>query len=213
MENLPTPRVAVFMAYYKRPEYTEKAVKAIEDAQEYTNVDFFFVEDDNPNIGLRNRIIDFFDFIKDKEYDIICKTDNDCCVPKNWLNDILKVFSETDVDILSPNVMPSNAAFSYGKKVPGLPYMPAEIVGGLWCMRTKLLDNIYFERHDTGGLVGAIPILRQIVTEKEPKIGWLPDVIVQDIGHWSGAHTEHIKSKDHEFYSKEVGRQINWSAV
>lgn len=207
-----TPKVAVFLSSYKRYEYTEKAIKYLQEAQEYPNTDFYIIEDDNPNTGLRNRIIDFFESIQDKGYDIIAKMDNDCVVPKNWLNDILKVFQETDVDILSPNVFPSNAAYTYGKKIEGLPYMPAEIVGGLWVMKYSLIEDIYFERHETNGLVGAIPILRQIVDQKEPKIGWVPNVIVQDIGHWGGEHPEHIKSKEHEDYSMEVGRSIAWTS-
>lgn len=207
-----TPKVAIFLSSYKRYEYTEKSIKSLQEAQEYPNTDFYIIEDDNPNTGLRNRIIDFFDSIQGKDYDIIAKMDNDCCVPKNWLKYILKVFQETDVDILSPNVFPSNAAFIYGKKVEGLPYMPAEIVGGLWVMKYSLIKDIYFERHETNGLIGAIPILRQIVDQKEPKIGWVPNVVVQDIGHWGGEHPEHIKSKEHEDYSMEVGRQVAWTA-
>lgn len=206
------PRVAIFMSFYQRPEYTEKCIKSINEAQEYNNVDFYIVEDANPNTGLRNRIIDFFDSIKDKNYDFIVKVDNDCLYPKNWLNDMLKVFSNSDADILSPNVQPSNAAFTYGKAdVFNKGYRPSEIVGGLWMMKYSLVKDIHFERHELNGLIGAIPLLRQIVTEKEPNIGWVADVIVQDIGHWSGQHPEHIRSKEHFDYSKEVGRAVTWS--
>jgi GT2 family glycosyltransferase len=207
-----TPKVAVFLSHYKRPEYTQRALEALKNALEYHNTDFYIVEDDNPNTGLRNRIIDFFESIEGKGYEIIAKVDNDCCVPKNWLNDIIKVFQSSDADILSPNVFPSNAAITYGKKVEGLPYMPSEIVGGLWVMKYSLIEDIYFERHETSGLIGAIPILRQIIDQKEPKIGWVPNVVVEDIGHWSGNHPDHIKTKEHEIYSKEVGRKIAWSA-
>lgn len=207
-----TPKVVIFLSHYQRPEYTERCMNAMQDAQEYPNTDFYFIEDDNPNMGLRNRIIQFFNEIKDKKYDIIAKMDNDCIVPKNWLNDLLKVFQETDIDILSPNVMPSNAAFTYGKKVDGLPYMPSEIVGGLWVMKASLIKDMYFEEHPTQGLTGAISILKQICTENEVKVGWLPDVVVQDVGHWSGSHKDHIKSIEHEIYSKEVGRDIAWSS-
>jgi hypothetical protein len=205
-------KIAIFMSYYKRPDYTERCIKALNEAQEYTNTDFYIVEDANPNTGLRNRIIDFFDSIKGKGYDIIAKMDNDCLVPKNWLNDILDVFEKSDADILSPNVHPSDAAFTYGKAdKDGKGYRPAEIVGGLWVMKYSLVEDMYFERHELNGLTGAVPLLRQIVTEKEPKIGWVADVIVQDVGHWSGMHPEHVKSRDHEIYSKEVGRSIAWS--
>lgn len=206
------PRIAVFMSHYRRPEYTALAIKAMEEAQEYINTEFYIVEDDNPNLGLRERIIDFFDIVKANDFDVIAKMDNDCIVPKNWLNDMVNVLSNTDADILSPNVMPSNAAFSYGREdVDKKGYRPAEIVGGLWVMKANLINNMYFERHPTQGLTGAISILKQIVTEKEPNVGWVPDVVVEDVGHWSGKHQLHIKSKEHEFYSKEVGRQIAWS--
>ncbi len=207
-------KVAIFLSWYKRPEYTKRCIDYINAAQEYPNVDFYIVEDDNPNTGLRNRIIDFFDSIKDKDYDFIAKMDNDCLVPVDWLSGILSVFENSDADILSPNVYPSNAAFTYGRPdKEGKGYRPAEIVGGLWCMKADLIKDMYFERHELNGLVGAETILRQIVTEKEPKIGWVPDVIVQDIGHWSGMHPEHIKSLEHESYSKEVGRNIAWSTT
>lgn len=207
------PKVAVFMSYYKRPEYTDQCIKALNEAQEYNNVDFYIVEDDNPNTGLRNRVLDFFESIKDKNYDFIAKMDNDCLVPKNWLNDMLKVFENSDADILSPNVMPSDAAFNYGRAdKDGKGYRPSEIVGGLWFMKYSLVKDMYFERHELHGLMGAVPLLRQIVTEKEPNIGWVTNVIVQDMGHWSGQHDLCIKTKDHEIYSKEVGRAIAWSA-
>lgn len=200
------------MSHYLRPEYTERCIKAINESQEYNNVDFYIVEDTNPTTGLRNRIMDFFDSIKDKNYDFIAKMDNDCLVPKNWLNNMLAVFAKTDADILSPNVMPSNAAFTYGKAdTKGKGYRPSEIVGGLWFMKYSIIKDIYFERHELKGLMGAVPLLRQIVTEKEPNIGWVPEVIVQDVGHWSGIHEEHIRSKEHFEYSKEVGRSVAWS--
>lgn len=205
-------KIAIFMSWYKRPEYTQKCIQAINEAQEYPNCDFYVVEDNNPNTGLRNRIIDFFDSIKDKNYDFIVKIDNDCIYPKNWLNDMLEVFEKSDVDILSPNVKPSDAAFTYGKAdKENKGYRPSDIVGGLWMMKYSLIKDIYFERHELNGLTGAVPLLRQIVTEKNPKIGWVTNVTVQDLGHWSGMHPEHIKSKEHFEYSKEVGRSVAWS--
>lgn len=207
------PKIALFMSYYKRPEYTELAIKALKEAQEYVNTDIYLVDDNEPNLGLRDRIISFFDTVRPMDYDILAKMDNDCIVPKNWLNDIIKVMQNSDADILSPNVIPSNAAFTYGKEdTDNKGYRPAEIVGGLWVMKAHLINNIFFERHQTNGLTGAISILKQICVEKEPVIGWVPDVIVEDIGHWSGKHKLHIKSKEHEQYSKEVGRQIAWKA-
>lgn len=235
MKNLTTPRVAVIVPCYKRPEYTRKCIEALRNSQEYDNVKFYLFDDgsedgtlaildewksddvqvvlNHENIGLRNTIIRFFEMIKDEKFDYIAKMDNDCAVPKNWLNDILKVFSATDLDVVSPNVMPSNAALTYGKFVDGLSYMPTEVVGGLWAMKASLIKNMYFEKHPTNGLIGAISILKQICTENEVKIGWLPNIIVDDIGHWSGEHKDHIKSVEHEIYSKKVGRNIAWSST
>ncbi len=208
------PKIALFMSHYKRLEYTELAIEALKNAQEYINTDVFIVEDDNPNLGLRERILDFFDTVKAGDYDIIAKMDNDCIVPKNWLNDIVKVMQNSDADILSPNVVPSNAAFVYGREdVDKKGYRPADIVGGLWVMKASLIKDMYFERHPTVGLTGAISVLKQICVEKEPKIGWVADVVVEDVGYWRGSHPKHIKSKEHEFYSKQVGRQISWKAV
>lgn len=206
-------KIAVFLPHYKRPEYTKLCLDALYSAQEYPNTEIIVVEDDNPNLGLRERIIDFFDYVKSNDFDIIAKMDNDCIVPKNWLNDMVKVMYNSDADILSPNVEPSNAAFSYGKEdTMKKGYRPAEIVGGLWVMKASLIKDMYFERVGTEGLTGAISILKQIVTEKEPIVGWVADVVVQDVGHWSGRHGLHIKSKEHEIYSKTVGRQIAWTA-
>ena len=207
------PKVALFLSHYKRPEYTEIAIEALKNAQEYPNTDVFIVDDNEPNLGLRQRIIDFFNTVRGQGYDVLAKMDNDCIVPENWLNKILDVMRNSDADILSPNVIPSNAAFSYGREdLDSKGYRPAEIVGGLWVMKASLIEDMYFESHPTNGLTGAISIIKQICVEKEPKIGWVADVIVEDIGHWSGKHKQHIKSKEHELYSKEVGRQIAWSS-
>lgn len=201
------------MSHYKRPEYTQLCMNAMKESQEYENTDFYIIEDDNPNLGLRERIIDFFDAVKDKKYDVLAKMDNDCIVPKNWLTDMVNKLMYSDADILSPNVIPSNAAFQYGREdTENKGYRPAEIVGGLWVMRAHLINDMYFERHPTQGLIGAISILKQIATEKDPKIGWVTEVVVEDVGHWSGKHKLHIKTKEHEMYSKEVGRQLAWSA-
>ncbi len=187
---------------------------ALYAAQEYPNTEIIVVEDENPNKGLRERIIDFFDYVKAGDFDIIAKMDNDCLVPNNWLNKMVERLYNTDADILSPNVEPSNAAFTYGREdTAGKGYRPAEIVGGLWVMKAELIKDMYFERVGTEGLTGAISIIKQIYTEKDPNVGWIPDVIVEDMGHWSGKHGLHIKSKEHETYSKEVGRQIAWRVI
>lgn len=219
---------------YKRPEYTGKCIQAVIDAQLYINTTFYLVDDgsndetfdilnswksDNvkvlrnfENEGLRATIINFLEICQFEKYDFIGKMDNDCGVPLNWMNDILSVFKGwPEVEILSPNVHPSRAAFVYGKKVEGLPYMPAKLVGGLWFMRGSLVKGMDFEKYGTDGLTGAIALLAQIVNEKTPIIGWLPQVIVEDMGHWSGTHPEHIKSLDHAEYSKVVGRDVAWT--
>lgn len=236
MESLTQhPRVAILVPCYKRYEYTLKCIQALSFAQDYINTTFYLVDDASDdgtfeilsswkgsnikvvrnfeNEGLRSVIINFLEICQFEKYDFIGKIDNDCGVPKNWLNDILAAFKLCpEVEVLSPNVHPSNAAFIHGKKVEGLRYMPAKLVGGLWFMRGSLIYGLDFQEYDTDGLTGAIALLNQIVTEKEPIIGWLPDVIVEDMGHWSGSHPDHIKSKEHAEYSKVVGRDVSWSA-
>lgn len=223
------------MPCYKRPEYTAQCINALEVAQNYSVNTCFFLWDDGSHdntglihhhakipaylyknrhsFGLRNVIIDFFEELNTvmPDVEIIGKLDNDCLVPKDWLTNLLTVFEQTDVDILSPNVEPSNAAFAIGRADPANPwYRPAPFVGGLWFMRKKMLDGIQIEEHDLVGIKGAFNILKQIILEKEPKVGWVPQVTVQDIGHWSGQHPEHIKTSEHEMYYQEVGRNVSW---
>lgn len=186
---------------YKRDEYTQKCMKAIADAQEYNGKIWMYTGN-----SLRSSIIQFFNETKD--VDIIAKVDNDCLVPKNWLNDIIDILYSHDVDILSPEVFPSMASNRWEDK--GLPYIPATTVGGLWVMNTALIKDMYFEELDVLGIKGAYQILKQIMNEKDPKIGWVKNVIVEDMGHWTGASTHHIKSKEHRKYYKEVGRGITW---
>jgi len=223
-------KIAILVPSYKRQEYTLKCIKALEEAQEYPNVTFFLVDDGSEdgtedilrhanlnrevtihykNMGLRNVLIDFIEWAKLKDFDIMGVIGNDCIVPKNWLNDLLSIFKESDVQVLSPNVFPSNAAYRYGRKVEGLPYLPSQIVGGLWFMYVDLVKEIDFTKHDVRGIKGAFNILRQIIIEKDPKIGWLPNVVVQDLGHWSGMHPEYIKSKEHLQYYEEIGRNTD----
>ncbi len=226
-------KVGIFVPCFKRPEYTAICIKALEKAQEYKDCEFYLLDDGSQdgtgeilnnaqldsttiisreNHGLRVSILGFFEWAKNEKFDLIAKIDNDCAVPLNWLNDAVKVFESTDVDILSPNVEPSNAAFTQGRLEEGLPYRPSKIVGGLWIMKTSLLDDMQFERMATRGIKGAFSLLYQIIVEKDPKIGWLPNVTVQDIGHWSGKHESHIKSEAHQEYSAYVGRPVAWSS-
>jgi glycosyltransferase involved in cell wall biosynthesis len=165
------------------------------------------------NMGLRNILINFFsDFrIKNSNVDFIAKMDNDCVAPENWLFDILEIFEKSDPDILSPNVIPSNAAYKLGEDdTEGKGYRRASTVGGLWVMKAGMIDDINFEQHDILGIKGAYNLLYQIMINKDPVVGWVPSVEVQDIGHYSGMHPLHIKSEEHAEYSREVGRGTAW---
>lgn len=161
------------------------------------------------NEGLRQVLIDFFKF--SRKFKTVMKVDNDCVVPSNWFNDMQRILNTSEVDILSPNVYPSDAAHKYGKSIAGLDYIPSKIVGGLWCMRTSLYKDIDFESIDTFGIKGAFNLLSQIIIEADAKVGWVPTVVFQDIGHHSGNHPDHIKSEDHLNYSIEVGRPVSWA--
>lgn len=228
-------RVAILVPCYKRPEYTEKCIRALELMDRPCHVKFVLWDDgskdatthilktaylgDNKlvmeseeNKGLRAIISSFFfDPCLMHDYDIIAKIDNDCVVPVDYLTSMLAKFQTTNADILSPNVLPSNASYKYGSAdVDHLGYRPSKIVGGLWMMKRSMIEGIEFDRHDVVGIKGATNILYQIVIEKEPKIGWLTEVTVQDIGHWSGLHPEHIKNADHLNYYNEIGREVAW---
>lgn len=225
-------RVAVFVPCYKRPEYTKKLIESVEGAQLYDGVDFYLFDDgsndetaeilrsaklntilsiNKENRGLRNCVIDFFEMVEKEDYQYLVKLDNDVTVPQNWLDNLISIFKNTKVDILSPNVVPSDAAYKFGKDDQNNNwYRPSKIVGGLWAMRSHLPKGINFERHSVGGIVGAFQCLNQIILEKEPEVGWAHTITVQDIGHWSGQHPEHIKSEDHAEYSAEVGRRVAW---
>lgn len=225
---------AVIVPCYKRPEYTKKCIESLEQAQDYPNTTFYLVDDAScdgtekilkesklssivivnlANMGLRHVLVDFFNRMKiSTSFKYMLKMDNDCMVPKNWLNDITHALNTLPVDILSPNVHPSNAAYVYGKEDKNnLGYRSSEFVGGLWAMTTSLIQDITFESHKINGITGAYSLLNQIIIEKEPRVGWLPQVIVQDMGHLSGTHPDHIKSEEHQQYSAEVGRRIAWS--
>ncbi len=226
-ENL---RIAVLIPAYKRPEFTLKCIKALEEAQEYHNVTFCLWDDGSgdgtkeifenaklpkvivstqENEGLRGVLRHFMhDQGQSGNFDIIGVIGNDCAVPKNWLNDLLAIFKNSAVDILSPNVYPSNAAEVYGIPDPALPYMPSKIVGGLWFMYTDLVKGMEFEDHQTRGIIGAFNILKQVIIEKAPVVGWAKNIVVQDMGHWSGKHPEFIRSPEHMEYYAQVGRKV-----
>jgi len=229
-------RVAILVPCYKRPEYTEKCIRALEVMDKPCFVNFVLwndgsqdatghilktaylgdkaptIHESTENMGLRAVISSFmFDPCLVGDYDIIAKIDNDCIVPADYLTSMLAKFQTTNADILSPNVLPSNASYKYGSDdVDRLGYRPSKIVGGLWMMKRSMIEGIEFDRHDVVGIKGAFNLLYQIVVEKEPKIGWVTDVTVQDIGHWSGLHPDHIKNKEHLEYYNEIGREVAW---
>lgn len=190
---------------YKRPEYTEKCIKALgQDGCEYV------LYQHPGDKGLRSAVLDFFE--NHKHFDFLAKVDNDCLVPKGWLDDMLDIMVLGGLDILCPNVYPSNAAYKHGAdREEELGYRPTKTAGGVWVMRSSLIADMYFEDHPSlGGLTGAVPLMRQIVNEKDPKMGWTTKVCFADLGHWSGKHPDHIKSVEHKEYSLEVGRQVAW---
>lgn len=219
---------AVFVPCYKRPEYTKKCIDSLEKSGE-TRADFFLVDDgswdstesvlktsilpsvviiNEKNQGLRSAIIDFIE--RTKCYKYIAKVDSDCKVPKRWLSDCIKYLDEDKADIISPNVYPSNVAFKIGKTDNGDGLRMASYTGGLWVMKRSMIDGIDFEKINSYGIKGAFSILHQIIIEKEARIGWASKVTVEDMGHYSGEHPEHIKSQEHLEYSLEVGRNITW---
>lgn len=227
-------RIAVMVPCHRRKEYTEKCIKSLEDAQNYENVVFYLYDDcsqdgtdkilmssrlpsvvnihDEP-IGLRATVCKFFESVKSDGYDYIAKMDNDCMVPNNWLNDLVSILKSGTVDIISPNVLPSNAAYVYGLPTNNeCEFMPSSTVGGLWCMKADLIRDVYFEPLNLYGIKGAFQLLNQIIVENGARVAWAKNVTVQDIGHWSGAHPDHIKSEEHATYSAEVGRDIKWGA-
>lgn len=227
-------KVVILVPAYKRPEYTKKCIEAFNNMVIPCHVEFWLWDDGScdgtkeifetlkhektilsttENYGLRYVISCW---LHDpcqirKSIDIIAKMDNDSIVPPDYLVTMLNKFLTTDADILSPNVYPSNAAYTHGNEDMGLGYRPSHIVGGLWMMKREMVDGLEFDRHDVVGIKGAFNLLYQIIIEKEPKIGWVPEVVVQDIGHWSGAHPEHIKSTEHAEYYNEIGRSVSWA--
>lgn len=227
-------RIAVMVPCHRRKEYTEKCIKALESAQSYEDVVFYLYDDCSKDgtdeilssstlpsivtihgepLGLRATVMKFFEDVKASGFDYIAKMDNDCVVPANWLNDLIGILNSGTVDIVSPNVSPSNAAYVYGSPTASdCPFMPSTIVGGLWCMKADLIRDVYFEPLNLYGIKGAFQLLNQIIIENQARVAWAKNVTVQDIGHWSGNHPDHIKSEDHATYSQEVGRDVNWVA-
>jgi len=223
--------IAVLVPCFKRPEYTKMCMDALKASRGYlaNQVHYYLVDDGSCDgtedilrasglahlltvhkepTGLRNVIIEFFNQTKHGGYTYLAKMDNDCVVPLNWIEQLVEELEASGMDIVSPNVMPSNAAFVHGRD--GDRVRPSEIVGGLWCMRARLLNGISFESFGPNGISGAFNVIKQIILESEAKVAWVPGVTVGDIGHWSGQHPDHIKSEDHQAYSALVGRPISW---
>jgi len=207
-------------------------VERLAEAQSYENVHFYLVDDGSndgtfeflskfphdcyvvrhdESHGLRNTIIEFFEYVREKNPTYITKVDNDCLVPDNWLTNLIEVMEEAKADIISPNVSETNAAYKYGvlKNRRG-DFIPSKIVGGVWTMRPLVLEGLFFEKTGTNGIRGAFNILNQIVAAKDPVIGWTDKVTFEDVGHLYGTHPLHIKSEEHRLYSAEVGRPISW---
>lgn len=229
MERL---RSAILIPCYKRPEYTARCLRALEQAQRYPDATFLLVDDgscdgtaalllgaDLPkevvvrdgNLGLRATYLEFFDWVRAGRFDLLGVVGNDCLVPVRWLATFEERFLTTDADVLSPNVSPSNAAYAYSSPdTEGRGYRPAAMAGGLWVMRRRLLDGVAFQDVPVAGITGAANVIQRVVLEQEPRVGWLPELVVQDLGHWSGAHPEHIKTPAHRAYAAEVGRGIAW---
>lgn len=226
MKPMKLPKIAVLVPCYKRKEYTKKCLESLEKTN-YDNCRFFLVDagsQDGTNellkdfkhnrnitvykrpIGLRDIIIEFFS--RTDNYEYIAKMDNDCTVEPDWLLELLKVYENTEVDMLSPNVFPSNAAERIGRPAEG--FLRADTVGGLWFMRRSLIEGMDFEKTGMVGVYGAHALVEQIQIDTDAVVGWTTDVTVNDLGHWSGLHPEHIKSDEHAEYSEEVGRKIAW---
>jgi len=225
--------VGILVPCYKRPEYTVQTLKALKNAQEYENVYFYLVDDgskdgtedmlhaielpnktvivNNNNMGLRNTVLKFFKWAREKNLDIIGVVGNDALMPKDWLTTMRRSLLTTDLDVASLNYMPSNPAFTQGfedKENKG--YRVAHDIVGLWFMDRKLTDGVEFDDAQLYGIKGSIAIMQQIKAEQDPKIGWITEIQALDIGHWSGEAPGHIKSEAHREYYDEVHRGISW---
>jgi glycosyltransferase involved in cell wall biosynthesis len=193
-------RTAIIVPCYKRPEYTKLCLEYLEKAQVYRNVEFFMFDDGSEDgtedilataklpgtvtthpqsLGLRSTIIEFFEKVRGGGFTYLAKMDNDCLVPEKWLDKLIDAIEKTGFDIVSPNVMPSNAAFKLGGE--GEIVRPSDHVGGLWCMKARIISGIQFERYSPNGISGAFNLLKQIIAETDAKVGWVPSVEVQDI--------------------------------
>lgn len=127
MELPERPRVCVLFPTWGRPEYTNISEGALVKYNSGYEIYKHTGEE-----GLRNAVLDFMEYAIKREADVIAKIDNDCVVNEDWMNRLLDTLDNTDVDIVSPNVYPSNAAYVYGEDTEELiGYRKAGIVGGV----------------------------------------------------------------------------------
>ena len=83
----------------------------------------------------------------------------------------------------------------------------------MWFMRRSVLDKSQSLHAPTGseftGITGAWNLMVEL---KAAGVccGWTTEVCVQHVGHKSGAHTDHIKSKAHYDYTTEIKRGVKW---
>ena len=219
--------IDILVPCYKRADYTKLCLEALEKNTKHKDVMFYLMDDGSRdttvnlfqkfklpcriishsvNHGLRDIIINFFSISKG---DYVAKIDNDVLVPVGWLDNLKEIYDRTDVDVLSPNVRPSDAASRMGEEVGG--YLKSRTIGGLWFMRRDIIKDTFFEKLEYGGIKCAHAIVHQIQTENDLNVGWTKEVTVDDIGHWSGKHEKHVKSPEHLRYSMEIGREVSWT--
>jgi hypothetical protein len=165
------------------------------------------------NAGLRNTLIEAFGVLmRGTSSDYIIKIDNDCLPPKEWIRSLVWLMENNDIDIIAPDVYPSHPADRYKSKdaKESDSLFPSSVIGGNWIMKRDLLKNIKMDFNEERTLTGAWQLMQRIIQESRAKTAWTKDVTLQDMGHWSGKHPNHLKSKEHFNYSVEVGRVVSW---
>jgi len=229
--------VDIIVPCYKRPEYTRQCLGTIQQNTVYPNVRFLLINDgsgndgteqilhsfldQNPtnsvalrhdiNIGLRNTLIEAFGvLIRGKPADYIVKIDNDCLPPAEWIRNLVWLMENNDVDLLAPDVYPSHPADRFGKEKKGSKLLFSDTIGGNWIMKRDLLPKKGFSFTEDRTLSGAWQLMQGIIHGNKAKTAWTKEVVLQDMGHWSGKHPNHLKSKEHFEYSKEIGREVSW---
>ena len=108
-----------------------------------------------------------------------------------------------EIDAISPAVSQSNAKNLLLEK-DKRPYRPARFLGGVWLTKaSKIAQARSFTSAGGQGIWGG-NILSECGAIKT--FGWSTEFVAQDVGYRGGSHKNHIKSKEHRAYSKEVGR-------